>query len=147
LARVREVDGRFEGQLFLWWPLLPEDPVWSAHIDSEVRDRYRCIRITDSLGIRACEVTGAAVAEWQSLHDRLERYQVETLPDESQLDPPDQRMIVDGQTLVVEVRRAGRNRVYHYYAPGTRSWPEAQQARRILVVLDELLDGARRPER
>ena len=147
LVRFREVDGRVEGQLFLWWPLLPEDPVWSAHIDSEVKDQYRCTRITDSLGIRACEVTDPAVGEWQILRDRLERYQVETLPDESQIDPPDQRMIVDGQTLVVEVRRAGRSRVYHYYAPGTRSWPEAQQARRIIVVLDELLDGARKPDR
>jgi hypothetical protein len=142
LLQLRETRIGWVGQFLVWWPLLPDDAAWSAHVDLEVRERYRCARVVDAEGLRLCSVLSPDRDSWPALAARLAGLRLEALPDESQLDPPDDRMIVDGETLVVEVRRGTRYRAYHYYVPRAREWAEAIEAAGILDVMNSLLAQA-----
>jgi hypothetical protein len=146
LLRLRQGDDGLTGQYLLWWPLDPDrtDTEWPAQVEVEVRDWYRCARVMAPDTLPVCEVPVAVATDWQRLLRELETLGVETLPDESQLAPPDHRWILDGETLVVEVRRGDRYRTYHYHSPGARAWPQAVQASGILRVMHELLDQARK---
>jgi hypothetical protein len=145
ILRLRGTGNDVTGQYFLWWPLAPSDREWSTQVDEDVRRWYRCGSAEDIGGLRVCEVKTQWSTPWADVLHQLATDQLMTLPDESQLEQPDNVIFIDCDVVVVEVREHQHYRTYHYSCPAGRGSPEAAHAAGILSLMDQLLDEARNP--
>ena len=73
-------------------------------------------------------------ADGEVLFARLADLGLLTLPDSSTL--PDERIVTDGTSYVVEVHTGDTYRTYHYGNPAQQVWPEAEKMVRIGAVLE-----------
>ena len=74
---------------------------------------------------------------WERFWGQLIKLGVITLPDSSAL--PNEAMLTDGVSYVVEVNQDGHYRTYEYSNPQHQKWPEAKKIRQIAELFyDEL---------
>jgi hypothetical protein len=72
-------------------------------------------------------------AGWDQFWNDLLDAGLFTLPDSSQL--PDEAMVLDGTSYVVELRQGSVYRTYSYQNPDWQKWPEAKQMLRVAELL------------
>jgi hypothetical protein len=74
---------------------------------------------------------------WDNFWHQLVALEVLTLPDSSTL--PNEVMVMDGTSYVVEINHDNRYRTYMYGNPKVQQWPEAEKIIRIIDVLHKEL--------
>jgi len=75
--------------------------------------------------------------DWASLWQKVEKLGILTLPDSSTL--PNEAMVCDGESYVVEINDGEHYRTYKYGNPQYQKWPEAKKIIEIIKVLQEEL--------
>jgi hypothetical protein len=74
---------------------------------------------------------------WEKLWNEITNLGVLTLPDSSTL--PDEELLVDGESYVVEISQNNHYRTYRYGNPQGQKWPQAKQIIRIVDILSDEL--------
>jgi hypothetical protein len=74
---------------------------------------------------------------WEPFWNRLVSLGLLTLPDSSSL--PNEVMVFDGVSYVVEINNNHRYRTYHYSNPQRQKWPEAKNIIEIVQTLSDEL--------
>lgn len=112
-----------------------------VHFPSYTPDSIRqnientCVNfITGNDGTDVCTQKFETEPDWESLYTQLTDEGLYTLPDQSQLPPPEKR-VLDGVTVLVELRKGGWYRHYHYNNPQFHDVPEADSALNIINIV------------
>jgi hypothetical protein len=74
---------------------------------------------------------------WEKLWNEGTNRCVLTLPDSSTF--PDEGLLVDGESYVVEINQNNHYRTYMYGNPEDQKWPQAKQIIRIVDILSDEL--------
>jgi hypothetical protein len=74
---------------------------------------------------------------WEKLWDEVTNLGILTLPDSSTL--PDEALVLDGESYVVEINQNNHYRTYMYGNPEDQKWPQAKQIIRIMETLSDEL--------
>jgi hypothetical protein len=83
---------------------------------------------------------------WDALWRKIEALGILTLPDSSSL--PDEAMVFDGVSYVVEISDGRSYRTYQYGNPQYQKWPEAKKSTAIVTALyEELVPKRNRPNK
>ena len=84
--------------------------------------------------IESCGVLHNEIYDWSKIYEKLNQLNVWTLPDESALPKPE-IMILDGLSIIVELREGNSYRAYSYGNPGFRKDNEAVDASNIMLFV------------
>lgn len=140
------------GELVLWWDgPVPQgtflgtkaqeaysrrqDAHWTAEMRDHVRTRFGCKTIAAAPHVEACRKGFEREPDWATALARLESLGVSTLPTQSALGEFD--AILDGHSVVVEVRDRSVYRTFSYHNPDLMPGPEARR----VVAIDDLVDS------
>lgn len=94
----------------------------------------------------ACRSRFRREPPWEDVLRAAEKHGLWTLPDPSVL-PKENVIVLDGWTMVVELRDGARYRTYRYHNPGSHpQWPSDSKAKRIVGELRRVDSLARRPD-
>ena len=74
---------------------------------------------------------------WEKLWNEVTNLGLLTLPDSSTL--PDEELVLDGESYVVEINQNNQYRTYMYGNPQEQKWPQAKQIIRIVDILSDEL--------
>jgi hypothetical protein len=148
LYRFVDRRGRVAGELIYHWPAPPPDTANGERPGETFHDlmvqtlRGRCdqFAVADETGV--CRARFTRAPRWGDVLRAAEAGGLWDLPDPSAL-PPDDVMVFDGWTIVVELRDARGYRTYRYNSPEAHpTWPSAArviEVARALRGVDALL--------
>ena len=88
-----------------------------------------------------CTATYRHEPDWEALYEDLLGLGIATLPDESELPKPE-FMVMDGISMVVEVRNGPKYRAYQYSNPAFRDEPEARAATKIMRTIGAVISDS-----
>ena len=138
LYRFTERNGRVSGDQIEYWGVhsstgeRPAEPWDDLMMDSQ---RGRCAGSATSSEMATCRVRFKREPGWNAVLRDAGAHGLWTLPDPSAL-PPDHVVVLDGWTMVVELRDGERYRTYRYNNPESHTkWPSAAQAGEIARTL------------
>jgi hypothetical protein len=141
LYRFMERNGRVRGERIEYWGVdrlhslpgeAPAEPWHDLMMDGQ---RGHCGDFATASGMATCRVRFRREPGWGAVLRDADSHGLWTLPDPSVL-PADHVMILDGWTMVVELRDGARYRTYRYNNPESHTkWPSAAQAREIARTL------------
>jgi hypothetical protein len=154
LLRIIDDGRRVRGEAILWLvQTIPDrkvDPGWRAFIDSVpswLRDTFSCGRVsTDTTHDRqrdelvaVCRAQSDREPDWRAVLTELERHDVWTLPDASELplvvtrrEGDEDIVTLDGMGVTVEAWNGTRYRAYTIGNPDQQPFPEYRDAMAIL---------------
>jgi len=125
--------GKVTGRKILIYNRDPEN--WEG--DEEALNEFlegiyiRCDVIGIHNHIESCGLKKNQIYDWSKIYNKMEKLDIWTLPDESALPQPE-ILILDGFSLVVELREGYSYRAYRYGNPGFRKEDEAVKASEIM---------------
>ena len=147
LYRFSDGRGTLQGELIHYWRVASvalEDPQETHHEGMLRRFGSACERAAKSSEMGTCRARFQRQPPWSRVLRQTEALDLWTLPDPSTL-PPDNRLSLDGWSMVVELRDGSRYRTYRYHNPWSHpAWPSAAQARKIARALNAI-DSVRVP--
>jgi hypothetical protein len=97
-----------------------------------------CVDLRDAGDDLVCTATFTRRPQWKKIFSRLDALGIRTLPDASELPPPEIEL-TDGWVLLVEVREGDAYRAYEYFNPGFIPGPEAAAARDVAEEVFKLM--------
>lgn len=139
--RIIRRDDQVSGERFMTWNLgdrggaEPGEPDFNAVLLYSMAGQ--CGHVGRAGYAHACRVRFITDPDWKAILERMERAQLWTLPDESEL-PETNRMVMDGWGLLVEVRNGATYRAYHHGNPDAYEHPVSRRAVEIADALDPL---------
>jgi len=144
MYRFVERGGRVTGEMYLHFHYSPADTSMGQRPGETFADLMRsnlagpCNRILSSKGIGACKVEFAEEPRWSAILRDAEAEGLWTIPDPSAL-PPDKVMVMDGWTIIVELREGAHYRTYRYNSPSAHpTWAVTKNVMRIAGGLQEI---------
>ncbi len=131
--------GKISGKKVLIYNRDPDN--WEGEeeaLDEFLEDMYlRCDVIGIHNHVESCGIKQNEIYDWSKIYDKLESFDIWTLPDESALPKPEV-LVLDGFAVVVELREGNSYRAYHYGNPGFRKGTEAARASEIMSFVMSL---------
>ncbi len=140
LYRFTERDGHVRGERIEYWSIdrhsFPDErPGETMHDLMLYSQKGRCDGFTTSAEMAICRVRFRREPPWGVVLRDAASHGLWTLPDPSVL-PSDSLMMLDGWTMIVELRDGPRYRTYQYNNPDAHTkWPSASQANEIAHAL------------
>lgn len=135
LYRIVRQGHRVTGEWIQFWsePYYQDnEPDVTALMEYTLAGQCRSIGKSGRAG--ACHTRLVGEPDWKGILQRIERAQVWTLPDESEL-PQDSVWIMDGWSILVEVRDGAHYRAYHHANPDGHQHPVSKHAAEIAEAL------------
>lgn len=124
--------GNVSGRKVLIYNRDPDNWEGEESLNEFLEDLYsRCDVIDIHNNIETCGLKHNAIFDWSKIYSILEKLDIWTLPDESALPKPE-ILVLDGLSVVVELREGSSYRAYHYANPGFRKEDEATKASEIM---------------
>lgn len=152
LYRISDRRGRVRGEAIDYWSISPANRQDDASAGESLQERMlyrlrgRCDQFRASTNAGTCRARFRGEPPWERVLRAAESHGLWTLPDPSTL-PRDNRITLDGWTLVVELRHGPRYRTYRYHNPGSHpAWPSDAQARSIARALNGIDSLIRLPD-
>jgi hypothetical protein len=115
----------FGGSLLEGFRIRREGSRWSGFHVTDGFDKRQPLR-----GVREVRPR----SNWDALWRKVEVLGILTLPDKSAL--PDEVLVRDGMSYVVEINEGAHYRTYLYCNPQEQKWPEAKKIMEIVNVLN-----------
>jgi hypothetical protein len=147
LYRLRMAGGRVEGALYHYWAMDrdPSEPD-STSYETLIRRRMQgpCGPIETGAEVEVCGGLFTGEPDWPGILAEAEAAGLWSLPDESTL--PSAGLVLDGWTVVVELRDGSEYRAYEYASPSAAKGPEQANALRIATAFSRALEASRPPE-
>jgi hypothetical protein len=152
LYRFTERNGRVRGERIEYWSVGPLDSSLGERPGETMHDlmiygqRGRCGGFATASKTAICRVRFRREPPWDAVLHAAESHDLWALPDPSTL-PSDSVMVLDGWTMVVELRDGPRYRTYRYNNPESHAkWPSAARAREVARTLSGIDSLAVQPD-
>lgn len=131
LRRADILDGSLEIRVWIGFGL---QPLQGFRLRRE-KERWTAHHVTAAFGDKWPLEIGEVVpkSDWDGLWKKLESLGILALPDSSAL--PEESMVLDGVSYVVETSDGQNYRTYMYGNPQAQKWPEAKQIIEIVRTL------------
>lgn len=146
VTTITQQGGKVTGSKLLYWSLESDSAgeaeaerdtslTSTRELGDEIKGQFGCERIHKLETRYFCEAALAPGQSWPRLLAALDSLGVETLPDSDSLTPPPPSGF-DGVTLLVEIRRGAKYRMYRYWSPDPNS--RHDEVRRANAIMDVL---------
>jgi hypothetical protein len=141
LYRFVDRGGRVTGELIFYWPAAPTETTMGGRSGDVSHDMMmyilpgRCDRFAVAEDTGICRARFTRTPDWGRVLRAAESHGLWTIPDPSTL-PPDGVRVLDGWSIVVELRDVHGYRAYSYANPGSHpKWPSAAQVTEVAKTL------------